>query len=261
MNYVSTILQGGLGNYMFQIAATYVYGKKHNKTIGFNCSESISVHKHVTEYERNVLKNVHLYFVGKPDRLIQHTEQGFHYQEIPKYDSSVLLYGYFQTEKYFKEYENEIRNLFMSYQIEIDDEMKSIFEINNTCSVHVRRGDFLKLPNHHPTQSIEYYNKAIEQMPDDSIFLIFSDDIEWCKNNFPNEPDRFKFIEGKEDYEDLYLMSHCNNNIICNSTFSWWGAWLNNNVNKIVVAPKNWFGVAYTQYNTIDLYCDNWIKL
>jgi hypothetical protein len=119
MDYTSSILQGGLGNYMFQIATTYAYGKKHNKTIGFNCFESISVHKHITEYKTNVLKNINLYFVSKKSKLFQYTERCFHYQEIPNYDSSVLLCGYFQSEKYFKDYEEEIRNMFMSYDIEL----------------------------------------------------------------------------------------------------------------------------------------------
>lgn len=260
MGYVSSILQGGLGNYMFQIAVAYAYGKKYNKNIGFNCSESILVHKHVTEYETNVLKNVNLYFVDKPNGLIQYKEEGFHYQEIPKYDSSVLLYGYFQSEKYFKEYENEVRELFMSYEIELKEEISKILKNNNTCSVHVRRGDYLKYPNHHPTQNINYFMKSIKEMPKDSVFFIFSDDIEWCKNNFPNIPDKFIFIEGNKDYEDLYIMSKCKNNIISNSTFSWWGAWLNQNENKKVVAPLKWFGSSIN-HNTKDLYCDDWIKI
>jgi hypothetical protein len=261
MNYISAILQGGLGNYMFQIAAAYAYGKKYGKTIGFNCSESVLIHKHVTEYQNTVLKDVNLYFVGRPNQLIQYTEQGFHYNEIPNYNPSILLNGYFQSEKYFKDYSDDIRALFMSYQIEISDDLKTIFKDNNTCSIHVRRGDYLKSPNHHPTQTMEYYMEAIEQMPSDSVFLVFSDDIEWCKNNFPNNPEKFKFIEGNKDYEDLFIMSQCDNNIICNSTFSWWGAWLNDNSNKIVVSPKIWFGPAYANNNTNDLYCEGWIKI
>ncbi len=132
---------------------------------------------------------------------------------------------------------------------------------DNTCSIHVRRGDYLNSPNHHPVQNMNYYMKAIKQMPKDSIFLIFSDDISWCKANFPDVPEKFIFVEGNADYEDLLLMSLCKNNIMCNSTFSWWGAWLNKNPNKKVIAPSVWFGPAYANHNTEDLYCEGWIKI
>jgi hypothetical protein len=103
--------------------------------------------------------------------------------------------------------------------------------------------------------------KAIKHMDQDSVFLIFSDDIYWCKQNFPDLPEKFVFIDENKDYEELFLMSKCKNNIICNSTFSWWGAWLNKNDQKKVVAPAKWFGSAYDHYNTNDLYCENWIKI
>ena len=89
-------------------------------------------------------------------------------------------------------------------------------------------------------------------------FIIFSDDIKWCKNNFIG--DKFTFIEGEKDYIDLWLMSLCNHNIIANSSFSWWGAWLNQNPNKKVIAPINWFGPE-KKLNPKDIYCKNWIKI
>ena len=98
-------------------------------------------------------------------------------------------------------------------------------------------------------------------MPKDSVFLIFSDDINWCKEFFPDIPEKFKFIDGNTDYEDLILMSLCKNNIICNSTFSWWAAWLNQNQDKKVIVPTNWFGKAYANNKTDDIFCENWIKL
>jgi hypothetical protein len=260
MKEVSSILMGGLGNYMFQIAAAYAYAKRYNMHIGFNCAESSGPHKHITEYQNNVLKGVNLYYTRR-NQPLQHSESGFHYQEIPNYKNNILLYGYFQSEKYFKDYEDEIRDLFMSYDVELSDELKELLNSENTCSIHVRRGDFLKYPNNHPVQNMNYFLKAIKQMPKDSVFLIFSDDIQWCRQNFPDLPEKFKFIEGNKDYEDLYIMSRCKNNIICNSTFSWWGAWLNNNPDKIVVAPATWFGPAYAGHNTNDLYCEGWIKI
>lgn len=257
---ISSVLMGGLGNYMFQIAAAYAYAKKYDMHVGFDCSESSGPHRHITDYQNNILKGVDLYYKRKYQPL-QISENGFHYQELPHYKSDIFLYGYFQSEKYFKDCEDEIKDLFMSYDVELSDDVKNLINTENTCSIHVRRGDYLKSPNHHPTQSMNYYMKAIKKMPKDSVFLIFSDDMEWCKQNFPDLPEKFKFIEGNNDYEDLYIMSHCKNNIICNSTFSWWGAWLNRNVDKIVVAPSVWFGPAYSNNNTEDLYCEGWIRI
>jgi hypothetical protein len=262
MKEVSTILMGGLGNFMFQVATTYAYGKKYNKSVGFNCQEARGPHKHVTEYDKNVFKDINLYHTPTGEGRRQLNETGFQYDELKDLpDSNVLLYGYFQTEKYFKEYESDIKKLFMSYEVDIKEEIKNVLETRHTCSIHVRRGDYLNSPNHHPTQNMNYYMKAIRQMPKDTIFLIFSDDIAWCKQNFPDLPEKFIFVEGNRDYEDLYIMSRCKDNIICNSTFSWWAAWLNNNPDKKVIAPSQWFGPAYAHYNTEDLYCEGWIKI
>ena len=129
----------------------------------------------------------------------------------------------------------------------------------NTCSIHVRRGDYLNLSEHHPLCDIEYYKDAMEHMPNDTVYLVFSDDISWCKENFLG--DNYIFIEDNSDIFDLYLMSLCHNNIIANSSYSWWGAWLNNNKNKIVVSPKMWFGPAKVGLDTKDVHCKNWIKI
>lgn len=261
MSEVSSILMGGLGNYMFQIATAYAYGKRFNKNAIFNGAESIAPHKHISVYGNNVFKDIDLDHVFDNNRR-RVSENSFHFQEISNFpNENIILYGYYQSEKYFSDCEEDIRNMFMSYEIDIDDDVKGLLEKENTCSIHIRRGDYLKSPNHHPTQNMNYYMKAIKSMPKDSIFLIFSDDIEWCKSNFPDVPEKFKFIEGNKDYEDLYLMAHCNNNIICNSTFSWWAAWLNSNVDKIVVAPTLWFGPAFPNHDTKDLYCEGWIKI
>jgi hypothetical protein len=90
--------------------------------------------------------------------------------------------------------------------------------------------------------------------------LIFSDDINWCIENFDFIKNK-TFISGNSDFFDLYLMSMCNNNIIANSTFSWWAAWLNINKDKKVICPKIWFGINYSHFDTSDIYCIDWIKL
>ena len=125
-------------------------------------------------------------------------------------------------------------------------------------SIHVRRGDYVKHPNHHPVQTIEYYNKSVEMVGKDTTIVVFSDDIEWCKKNF--NIDNIIYIEDEKDYIELYLMSLCDNNIISNSSFSWWGAWLNTNENKKVIAPNKWFGSAINE-NTNDIIPKGWIKI
>ncbi len=270
MNEVSIQLQGGLGNYLFQISCVYAYCLKYKKEFFFTTEDSVLVHKSIDYYKSNILNRVNFLNAKKMSgKVTMYNEPTFNFTEIPQIEGNVYLRGYFQSELYFKEYENEIKQLFFQPTHVIDKVINNIaldsynVKINedNTCSIHVRRGDYLNSPNHHPTQNMNYYMKAIKQMPKDSVFLIFSDDMAWCKENFPDIPEKFKFIEGTTDYEDILLMSLCKNNIITNSTFSWWGAWLNQNKEKIVIAPKTWFGSAYSNYSTKDLYCENWIQI
>jgi hypothetical protein len=260
MNEVSVKLQGGLGNYMFQIACANAYALRNDKTTIFTTDDSMVAHKNINSYKDNILNNVDMIPRHDLSTYKQQQELVFNYIQIPNFNHNVYLNGYFQSEKYFNDFEKETRDLF-SYSIEVDKETQNLLDNENTCSIHIRRGDYLKSPNHHPTQDMNYYMKAIKKMPKNSVFLIFSDDIEWCKSNFPDVPEKFKFIEGNKDYEDLYIMSQCNNNIICNSTFSWWGAWLNGNKEKEVVMPSKWFGPALATHDTKDLCCEGWIKI
>lgn len=268
MNKTTIKLQGGLGNYLFEIACAYAYAKKHNKKLILNKQDAVIIHKPLDDYKDNLLKNCQEFFLFEDSKFNNFTEHGFSYQEIPFIEGDVALTGYFQTSKYFNEYEEDIRRIF-SYPQEVEYETLNIFNgkyqvdlknIESSCSIHARLGDFVGQPQYHPVQNMNYYMKAIKKMPKDSVFFIFSDNIEWCKQNFPNIPEKFVFVEGFKDYEDLLLMKSCKNNIIANSTFSWWAAYLNENEN-FVVCPSLWFGSAYSHYNTKDLYCENWIKI
>ena len=125
-----------------------------------------------------------------------------------------------------------------------------------TTSIHVRRGDYVNHPNHHPVQTIEYYQKSIELVKDKTdTFLIFSDDIEWCKNNFKGN--NLIFIENEKDYVELFLQSKCTHNIISSSSFSWWGAYLNNKPNRKTVGPKQWF----TTHKVNNIVPESWITI
>ncbi len=121
-------------------------------------------------------------------------------------------------------------------------------ELSGNCvGVSVRRGDYLRLPHRHPFVGKRYLRKAIERFPDAETFIVCSDDIPWCKHfftghRFPGR--RFVFVEGRSVLEQLYVHAFCKHNIISNSTFSWWGAWLNANPGKRVIFPSMWFGFA-----------------
>ena len=260
MGIVSTKLMGGLGNIMFQIAAAYSVALRDNKEMICDTTDMMIPHKPYTFYLDNIFRKVKFSDTLTNQKHVG--ECGFHYCQIPSLDGNVKLIGHFQSEKYFIDHRNELLELF-----EIDNEintrlLKKYGEIINqdTCSIHVRRGDYLGLPNHHPSQPIEYYSQAVKLIGEDKHYVIFSDDIKWCEENF-NFIKNKTFVSGNMDYEDLYLMSMCKNNIIANSTFSWWGAWLNKNENKQVIAPIKWFGTMYSSFKTDDLYCNNWIKL
>ena len=172
--------------------------------------------------------------------------------------------GYFQTERYFSEIRKILLKDFIIKQQKSPSTKSyedTILSSKNTCSLHVRRGDYIsnkKANSIHGTCSLIYYKKAIElilKKDKNTHFFIFSDDITWTKENLKLE--NAVYIDHKTiPHEDIYLMSLCKNNITANSSFSWWGAWLNKNKNKTIIAPKNWF-----VNNKNEVVCQNWIKI
>lgn len=164
---------------------------------------------------------------------------------------NVDLLGYFQTEKYFKHIEDEIRSDF-TFKEDLLELCKS-FIYEDTISLHIRRGDYVLNPNH-PVQPISYYEQALAELPELPV-IIFSDDSEWCKEQELFSDDRFIVAEGNSTDCDLCLMSLCKCHIIANSSFSWWGAWLANS--KQVIAPKNWFGAECSSKSVGDMTFSN----
>jgi hypothetical protein len=173
-------------------------------------------------------------------------EPHFHYAPIP-YKQNLNLEGYFQSYKYLTGNEEIIKKLLTP---------KHNLTTIDITSIHCRRTDYLKFSQYHNVLDMNYYNQAIKLCPSNK-YMIFSDDINWCKNNFKG--DQFIFSEGKSEVDDLSLMISCKNNIIANSSFSWWGAFLNPNVLKKIIAPQKWFGPA-TNHNIQDLMPKEWIK-
>lgn len=254
---ITTYLQGGLGNYLFQIAVAHVHALDMGTDSVFSESKAVRIHRPISVYKDNILRNVK--FVSGDLGGTKYYEHlyGFNYHELPK-ESNLYLDGYYQTEKYIKHRRDEILELFSPREEDLEYIKKKYGDLSNTCSIHIRRGDYVEKQAHHPVCSLDYYRESITMLPEGIKFLIFSDDIPWCKNNFHG--DSFVFIENELDYIDLYIMSMCSHNIIANSTFSWWGAWLNDYEDKKVIAPKTWFGPS-KNLNTEDIIPKNWIKI
>lgn len=186
-------------------------------------------------------------------------ESGFSFDEniFNRCEENVDLIGYFQTEKYFKHIEDEIRSDF-AFSNDVFDQCNEFVNSldSEVVSLHIRRGDYTINPNH-PVQSLEYYEKSLELLPKDIPVLVFSDDAPWCFEQDLFKGDRFLISQNSSVDADLCMMSLCDYNIIANSSLSWWGSWLANS--KKTIAPKNWFGGSCINHNTDDLYCSDWI--
>lgn len=251
---IITRLKGGLGNQLFQYATTRNLALLYNTDFYFDPSYFYKTKNGDVYLNKFPFAKVPLW-TGKCSLLKCNDE--FLYKLIP---NNSYLKGWWQSEKYFIEHENIIQN-----ELSFSPETKSYvlnnypFLQQNTISMHIRRGDYINKPNEYPFPGLDFYHRAYEYINDKTAnIVVLSDDISWCKENikFPN----VKFIEGESDIVDLCIMANCSNNIICNSTFSWWGAWLNKSQKKNIIAPKVWFGSAI-KLNDSDIIPQQWIKL
>ena len=254
---------GRFGNQMFQYASGLGVAIKNNQSFGFPTQNSTVVQTGVLGYdERCVLDDCFdltcIRYDGSKDyRTGVDTSSQFNPQWFTV-GADINMHGYFQDERYFKHCEDKIRNEF-SFKEDIrakaNENLKKIrsFPDEKLTSVHVRRGDYLKLSDVHPPCSLEYYKSAfdISSVLDETKFLVFSDDIEWCKENFTEHD--MTFCSVNDSYTEMCMMTLCDHHIIANSSFSWWGAWLGHNKQKTVIAPKTWFADRDT-----DIQCNDW---
>ena len=255
---------GRLGNQMFQYAS--LRGIAANRGFDF-CIPPEHVFGEIDSNVKNCSTNIHTAFdlskcnkIGNPILYERVEESGYHFDQylFNNCPDNVDLYGYFQSEKYFKHIEDEIRKDFTFSQELVDQCLKFIKGIDSNgevISLHIRRGDYLQLQSYHPTPPIEYYEEALKRFPNVTV-LVFSDDSDWCFNQELFDDDKFLVSQSSDPDFDMCLMSLCKYHIIANSSFSWWGAWLSKSDN--VIAPKNWFGPSLSQHDTSDLYLDVW---
>jgi len=276
-NHIGTI--GRFGNQMFQYAA--LKGIAANRGFDYtippeNPQIQIDNYGLLEAFELSTNKNVGF---TEYETIIQ--EKHFHFDEdiFNGCPDNANIYGFFQTEKYFKHIEDDIRKDFTFKSEWLEPCQRMIWQLDiNPVFLHVRRGDpgladkrgfkwaYVNLAHQHPVQPLEYYEKALAEFDEEQPVVVFSDSIEWCKEQEIFQGDRFMFSEPEDThsdgalvpYLDMCLMSLCDHAIIANSSMSWWGAWLIKNPDKKVIAPSMWFGSDYADKDTSDLYCEGW---
>ena len=247
--------KGRLGNQMFFVASTIGIAIKNKTNFGFTSQMGYNI----DEYHSLFKKKLPLVDSVPENKFYQN---GFQYQDIET--KNVELVGYYQSEKFFKHCETIILDQFDINQRFINVCIEQFPNVTNSLSLHIRRGDYLSQPNHHPILPLTYYQTILTEISKnyENIF-VFSDDIDWVKNNFIGDNYVFPTFETENVLKSFVLMSMCCDNIISNSTYSWWAAWLNKNKNKKVYSPnhKQWFGTSYSNLDTSDLLPDNWIQI
>ena len=295
-NYVSVLnigilmiiikLNGGLGNQMFQFALYQAFIGK-----GVPVKLDRSKYSHLDEkracildypcfdlhYELCTKREARQYVIGTGmtarvlTKLVGDKKTHIYEKSEYEYDPDVLtltegyLDGFWQTWKYMDGIQDTVRKCF-TFTCEQSKEVKEYLEKirqTNSVAVHIRRGDYLKLQNIYGNICTEeYYRNAITkmyQMIENPVFFFFSDDMEWAKQTFTFDKN-FVFADGRgvwQDYHDMHLMSECKNMIMANSSFSWWAAFLNDNVDKQIICPARWIN----HKNTPDVSCTEWIRL
>lgn len=237
-------LNGGLGNQLFQIASAYCLAKTQNKKMVVR--NTLGTYHSPINYFENIFRRIKINNTIEGEWFKEPTNQFAERLHLPYFKEDTLLFGFFQNEKYFYHNRTEILDL-----LEIEPvreqylEMKYPESLSKGVFIHYRRGDYLNNPNYNIVTD-GYYKRAIEKTlrkHPDSYFYIFSDDLEYCRSlEYLNALDRIVFVE-EDDVNSLYLMSKClYGGIGTNSTFSWWGGWLNKNPNKFVLYPDKWLG-------------------
>lgn len=289
---------GGLGNQMFQYARGLSLAKSTEKELTIDCSLQKSFASKHNGFELNNVFNIQTRECSKSElgkiigfaayskrlrKLLSHPrlrslrnssficEDAAHTEHIPQkpLKPEVYLCGYWQSEKYFIEHAKTIRSTFKFPRLRTAQDVETENQIVKleSVSLHIRRGDYISNPKAaatHGSCSITYYKDAIkhiERQIHSPHFFIFSDDMDWAKSKISPIINQATLIEGhhgSESYRDMQLMSQCKHHIIANSSFSWWGSWLNSSSEKIVVAPRAWFADGSTPPNLIP---EKWLRI
>lgn len=293
-------LRGGLGNQLFQYAAGKALAEHHGTDFKLDLYyykkhpyRSFDLNKFNVPLEIASRREIHRFtgsnplqrFLNKRENYLRcpkvFAQPHYHfYADWLKLPADLYLSGYFQSEKFFASVHEKVQQWYsLSEPLDSrNEELRSRMRACQSVALHVRRGDY-KAPQFNAffgTVPESYYKEVvgyIKENVNSSVFFIFSDDIAWCKSNL-DLGDSAVFVDwnsGADSHKDLVMMSCCSHNVIANSTFSWWGAWLNKNPSKIIVAPRKWFNLEYytgatpvypaRHYNTVDLIPPAWKRM
>jgi hypothetical protein len=275
-------LQGGLGNQLFQIFTTIAYAIQQSQPFFFlnnyqlgNEQNGVTIRYTYWETFLDRLK-IFLKNENQIGKMLTVGETGFHYEKLPEQPvKDIMLYGYFQSHLYFDEFKNTIFKL-----IKIEAKKNIIKQtvnndFKNTVSIHFRLGDYKRYPDVHPILHVSYYSNSLQYLLYETTTLTsITNVLYFCEDGDLNEVTEMinelkrvypeLVFERAEpllfDWEQLLLMSLCKYNVIANSTFSWWGAYFNENIGKKICYPSVWFGPK-AGHNTTDLFPKDWIKI
>ena len=275
-------LMGGLGNQLFQIFATISYAIKSRNKFNFMALERLGGGSTTIRYTfwNTFFLNLKPFLLTELPQVKVIREQNFTYNELPvteMINKNVLLFGYFQSYKYFQENYNIICRIIGIEKIKREVLCKlnllNSDKLNDTISLHFRLGDYKKLQDFHPVMTYEYYEKALSYIQTknaDKIYKILYfcedddiDDVLVTINKLRTKFPEYNFVRGDnslQDWEQMIYMSCCHHNIIANSSFSWWAAYFNSRSDKIICYPSVWFGKSAN--NDIKDLCPNdWVKI
>jgi hypothetical protein len=277
--YVTSKISGGLGNQLFQIFTVLNYSIKYNKTAIFRNIKELPCPGSTTRYtywDSFLINLSHLLTNNIPNSLI-YKERNHNYTPIPHHDQNIELEGFFQCYKYFEENIDKIYEMVQLENIKNTIKNKYIHYFNSSnykISMHFRLGDYKRLQDYHPIQPYAYYETAIKEILNllqsniyiDILYFCEKEDNDIVKNTIIKLQEVFptinfiKIDDDIVDWEQMIIMSLCNSNIIANSSFSWWGAYLNNNKGKLITYPSLWFGKLLTK-NVSNMFPLEWIKI
>ena len=270
---------GRLGNQMFQYAALRGIADKRGyqwKIPPEGCNHNANYGLFET-FEMTNVKQDNIGFID--GQVASENDHCFIEEFFTQCPDDVSLNGFFQTEKYFDHISDQIRVDFTFKKGYLEPCKEYIESLDKSpIFLHVRRTDSIGREEYHPILPISYFEECLEEFPDDTPCFVFTDDMDWCKSQEYFKQDRFMFNENVQRYDyvtmdglgkmqntllpqvDLCLMSLCSGAIIANSSFSWWGAWLQNDCGKIIAPnPVKWFGSAMTHLDTSDIVPDRWL--
>jgi len=295
-NVVSCDLMGGLGNQLFQVFTTFAYALRHSRKVVFPYTEGLTVGIHRPTYWKSFLKNLTMFTTENVKnrytnndvyKFVRFNENGFHYTPIPEVENhELLLYGYFQSHLYFEQEKSAICSMIQlsKQKNEVRAEYASLFQnsVGSTddgknhriIGMHFRLGDYKQKQSYHPIMPVDYYINALgiilsghtESYTYKVLYFCEKEDnarvlsaIDELKEIY-SDIEFIKVDDSIEDWKQMLLMSLCHDNIIANSSFSWWGAHFNDTVDKIVCYPCLWFGPA-APHNVRDLCPSSWQKI